>query len=123
MLKSRRTSLAQNASWLTVLGLFTVISVAKAVTVTSPDGLVTATLAAPGGNLTYSVSYRGATVVENSSLGLTVNGTYVGAGVTLNPGSVYAANETFASRHGMRAVATHHYQAQNGLVGHARREH
>jgi alpha-glucosidase len=118
MLKSCRTSLAQNASLLTGLGLFTVSSVAKAVTVTSPDGLVTATLAASGSNLAYSVSYRGATVVENSALGLTVNGTNVGAGATLNPGSVYAANETFASRHGMHAVATNHFQAQLGLVSH-----
>jgi hypothetical protein len=95
------------------------MNVAPAVTVTSPDGHVAATVEAPGGNLTYSVSYRGVTVVENSALGLTVNGTNVGTGVAVNPGSVYAANETFASRHGIHATATNHYQAQNISVSHA----
>jgi alpha-glucosidase len=95
------------------------MSIAPAVTVTSPDGQVAATVVAPGGNLTYLVSYRGVTVVENSALGLTVNGANIGTGVTVNPGSVYAANETFASRHGVHAIATNHYQAQNVVVSHA----
>jgi alpha-glucosidase len=118
MLKPCRTPLVPNAASLAVLGFLAAMNVAPAVTVTSPDGQVAATLVASGGNLTYSVSYRGVTVVENSALGLTVNGTNVGTGVAVNSGSVYAANETFASRHGIHAIATHHYQAQNISVSH-----
>jgi alpha-glucosidase len=118
MLKSCRNPLVPNAAALAVLGFLAAMNIALAVTVTSPDGQIAATVEAPGGNLTYSVSYRGVTVVENSALGLTVNGINVGTGVAVNPGSVYAANETFASRHGVHAIATNHYQAQNISVSH-----
>ncbi len=91
---------------------------ALAVTVSSPDGQVVASVNAPGGNLTYAISYRGVTVVENSALGLTVNGTNVGVGVAVSAGDSYAANETFPSRHGVKATATNHYQAQWVLVSH-----
>ncbi len=87
--------------------------------VVSPDGQVVADVSASGGNLNYTVAYRGVTVVESSALGLTVNGTNVGAAVTITGGNSYATNETFVSRHGIHATATNHYQAQSILVSHA----
>jgi alpha-glucosidase len=92
---------------------------ALAVTVSSPDGQIVATVEAPGGNLTYSVSHRGVMMVENSALGLTVNGTNVGTGVIMNASSTYAANESFPSRHAVHATATNHFQAQRMSVVHA----
>jgi alpha-glucosidase len=86
--------------------------------VVSPDGQVVATLSDAGGSLNYSVTYRGIVVVENSSLGITVNGTNLGAGVTITGSNSYAANETFASRHGIHAIATNHHQGQSILVSH-----
>jgi hypothetical protein len=104
--------------WYALTMWFARTGLVLAVTVSSPDGQVVATVEAPGGSLTYAVSYRGTTMVENSALGLTVNGTNVGTGVTTNAGSTYAANETFPSRHAVHAIATNHYQAQNLFVSH-----
>lgn len=92
---------------------------AFAVTVSSPDGNVVISVDAPAGSLTYAITYRGVTVVENSALGLVANGTNVGAGVTISAGETYAANETFPSRHAVKAIATNHYQARWVIVSHA----
>jgi alpha-glucosidase len=91
----------------------------RAAQVVSPDGQVLANLSDAGGGLNYSVTYRGIVVVENSPLGMTVNGTNLGAGVAITSGNSYAANEAFASRHGIHAIATNHHQAQSILVNHA----
>lgn len=83
-----------------------------AATISGPDGAVLATIQATGGNLTYSVTYRGVTVIETSSLGVTINGTNIGAGVSLGSASTYSTNETFPSRHGIHALGVNQYQAQ-----------
>lgn len=94
------------------------VAPAFATTIVSPDGQVVADVSASGGNLNYTVAYRGVTVVESSALGLTVNGTNLGTGVTITSGNSYATNEAFVSRHGIHAIATNHYQAQNIFVSH-----
>ncbi len=74
---------------------------------------------ASGGSLNYSVSYRGVTVIDTSALGVTVNGTNLGLGVTVGSGSSYSTNETFPSRHGIHAVGVNQYQAQLIALSHA----
>ncbi|MGC3957795.1 MAG: glycoside hydrolase family 97 N-terminal domain-containing protein [Verrucomicrobiota bacterium] len=89
-----------------------------AATVVSPDGQVIANISDAGGSLNYSITYRGIPVIENSPLGMTVNGTNLGIGVTITGGNFYTTNDTFASQHGIHANATNHYQAQSMLVSH-----
>lgn len=86
-----------------------------AATITGPDGLVRVTVQISSGNLTCSVAYRGTTVIETSALGLTVNGTNLGSGVTISGAAAYSTNEAFLSRQGIHAVGLNHYEAQ--LVG------
>ena len=80
--------------------------------VSSPDGNVVVSVSLAAGNLVYSVAYRGATVIETSPLGLTVNTTNIGAGVIMGGFSAYGTNETFVSRSGIHATATNWYQGQ-----------
>jgi alpha-glucosidase len=92
---------------------------AQAVSINGPDGLVVATVQTSAGNLNYSVVYRGVTVIETSSLGVTVNGTNLGSGVTIASTTAYSTNETFPSRHGIHAVGVNQYQAQLITLNHA----
>jgi len=62
-----------------------------------------ATVALTGGNLTYSVSYRGATVVESSPLGMIVGGTDLGLGAALGATIDYTNTVSFTSRHGIHS--------------------
>jgi len=80
--------------------------------VSSPDGNVTATIDTANGNLVYSVIYRGAQVVENSPLGLTVNSVNLGVGATITGSCNYTTNETFVSRSGIHKLATNWYSGQ-----------
>ncbi len=95
------------------------VSLTMAVTVTGPDGAVVATVQASSGNLNYSVAWRGIAVIESSSLGLTVNGTNLGSGVTMGGTIAYSTNETFPSRHGIHAIGVNHYQGQLIALNHA----
>lgn len=90
-----------------------------AVSVAGPDGAVVATVQAPAGNLNYSVTYRGVTVIETSPLGVTVNGTNLGSGVAIGSATAYSTNETFPSRHGIHALGVNQYQAQIIPLNHA----
>lgn len=92
--------------------------ISRALTVTSSDGAIVATVQTASGNLNYSVAYRGITVIEASPLGLTVNGTNIGTGVAIGSASAYATNETFISRHGIHAVGVDQYQAQRIRLTH-----
>jgi alpha-glucosidase len=92
---------------------------AQAVTITGPDGAVVVTVQTSSGNLNYSVTYRGVTVIETSPLGLTVNGTNLGTGVTIVSTTDYSTNETFPSRHGIHAIGVNYYQAQLITLNHA----
>jgi alpha-glucosidase len=80
--------------------------------ISSPDGNVAGTVSLAAGDLVYSVTYKGVTVIEESPLGLMVNNTNVGTGVTLGGSSAYATNETFASRCGIHGTATNWYQGE-----------
>jgi alpha-glucosidase len=80
--------------------------------ISSPDGNVVGTVNVAGSSLVYSVTYKGMTVIEESPLGLAVNNTNVGTGVSIGGSSAYATNETFASRSGIHAMATNWYQGQ-----------
>ena len=53
-----------------------------AVTVSSPDGTVQASISVVSGRLTYSMTRGATTVVENSPMGVTVSGTDLGNGLT-----------------------------------------
>ncbi|HTI99722.1 MAG TPA: glycoside hydrolase family 97 N-terminal domain-containing protein, partial [Dongiaceae bacterium] len=88
-------------------------------TISSPDGQVVATVAVSAGNLTYSVNYRGADVIESSPLGATVNGVNLGTGVTVDGTAAYATNETFISRSGIHRMATNWYNDQVITFNHA----
>ncbi|HSY18968.1 MAG TPA: glycoside hydrolase family 97 N-terminal domain-containing protein [Candidatus Acidoferrales bacterium] len=90
-----------------------------AVSVTGPDGAVVATVQTTSGNLNYSVTFHGQTVIEASALGVTVNGTNIGSGVTIGSSSTYATNEMFPSRHGIHALGVNNYQAQLINLNHA----
>jgi alpha-glucosidase len=90
-----------------------------AVTVTGPDGAVVATVQTSSGNLSYSVAYRGVTVIETSSLGITVNGTNLGSGLTIGGATAYSTNEIFPSRHGIHAMGVDQYQGQIITLNHA----
>src|SRR5689334_6600330 len=86
--------------------------VAGAVTILGPDGAVAATVQTTSGNLNYSVMFHGVTVIETSALGVTVNGTNIGSGVTIGSTGAYATNEMFPSRHGIHTLGANSYQAQ-----------
>jgi len=92
---------------------------ASAVTVTGPDGAVVATVQTTSGNLNYSVTYRGVPVIEASSLGVTVNGTNLGSGVTIAGATAYSTNGIFPSRHGIHATGVDQFQAQLITLNHA----
>ncbi|HEY4417608.1 MAG TPA: glycoside hydrolase family 97 N-terminal domain-containing protein, partial [Verrucomicrobiae bacterium] len=86
--------------------------------ISSPDGNVVVNVTAPSGNLSYSVTYRGVTVIETSPLGLTVNHANIGTGVAIGSSAAYGTNETFVSRSGIHAMATNWYQGQIIAITH-----
>ncbi|MDB6113040.1 MAG: hypothetical protein JWR69_4790, partial [Pedosphaera sp.] len=109
--------------WLRVLMMAALVMVdaglAMAVTITGPNGAVVTTVQTASGNLNYSVTFRGVTMVETSSLGVTVNGTNLGSGVTIGSATAYSTNEVFSSRHGIHALAVDQYQGQIITLNHA----
>jgi alpha-glucosidase len=110
----------RQASWLVLLALLCPgAGSVLAVSVAGPDSAVVALVQTAAGNLNYSVTYRGVTVIETSALGVTVNGTNLGSGVTMGSATAYSTNETFASRHGIHAVGVNQYQAQLITLNHA----
>jgi alpha-glucosidase len=84
------------------LGL-AVLNCAHGNTITSPDGNAVATVSADSGNLSYSISYRGVTVIESSPLGFTINNTNLGEGVVLGGFTSEDRSISFASRQGIHA--------------------
>src|SRR4051812_49155214 len=89
------------------IGILATALVCQAATsiVTSPDEQIVTTITDGAGALNYTVEYRGLVVIEASSLGVTVDGTNLGSGVTITGATSYSTNESFASRHGIHAVA------------------
>ncbi len=78
-------------------------------TVRSPGGDLAATIHVDGnGQLTYSVQHDRVRVLEDSPLGITVDGIKLGAGVTLGAAKTTTVNETYASR-GVHTMAVNHY--------------
>lgn len=92
---------------------------AMAVTITGPSGAVVATVQTSSGNLNYSVTYRGVAVIETTSLGVTVNGTNLGSGVTIGSATACSTNQMFSSRHGIHAMGVDQYQGQIITLNHA----
>jgi len=79
-------------------------------TVTSPGGHLVAAISVDGsGQLTYSVQHGRVPVLEDSPLGITVDGVKLGEGVTLGAAKTTTVNETYASR-GVHAAAVNHYR-------------
>lgn len=84
-----------------VLVAATIITCAGAapgqVTVTSPDGSLVGTFKIVSGRLTYNLTRGGQTILEDSALGITVDGTDLGASATLGSLSAPTAiNESYA---------------------------
>jgi hypothetical protein len=90
----------------------------QADTITSPNGSIVANVTISGGNLVYSVTFNGVTVIETSRLGLTVNGSDLGAGVTITGGTSASGSYNFASRHGVHATASGSTQGRTINVRH-----
>lgn len=67
----------------------------SAQTITSPDGKVSAAICLSGGSLCYTVQRQGATMVESSNLGITINGVNLGSGVTLGTAIRTSIDETY----------------------------
>jgi Glycosyl-hydrolase 97 N-terminal/Glycoside hydrolase 97/Glycosyl-hydrolase 97 C-terminal, oligomerisation len=63
----------------------------------------------PAGHLVYTVSFKGSTVIEESPLGITVEGVDLGAAVTLGPVTRSTVNETYPWR-GVKSVAVNHFK-------------
>ena len=104
---------------LVLLGATDRTGLSQAITVSNEDGSIVAMVTATGGNLTYSVTYRNVKVIESSPLGVTINGTNLGVGVTLGTSSGYFTNISFASRQGVHSVAAEQISGQRITVNHA----
>ncbi|MGA1836112.1 glycoside hydrolase family 97 N-terminal domain-containing protein [Herbiconiux sp. 11R-BC] len=80
-------------------------------TVTSPDGQTVATVSTDAaGTLSYTVTQRGVTVVKPSALGLVVDGTDWGTGVTLGTASTASVDESYPLM-GFHDTARDHHNA------------
>lgn len=104
---------------LALFGLTGAICLSQSITVSNADGSIAAVVTATGGNLTYSVTYRNVPVIEPSPLGVTIDGTNLGVGVTLGTSSGYFTNISFSSRQGVHAVAAEQINGQRITVNHA----
>ncbi len=81
-----------------------------ATTMHSPDGRVQAHLTVSDrGQLHYSVTFKGAVVVETSPLGITVDGIELGEGVELKPPAQSKVDETYATRGNHTQAHNHHH--------------
>src|SRR5687767_970618 len=65
------------------------------IAVTSPDGNVRLRLVQLDGRLGYEVRFKDRPAIEPSRLGITVDGTDIGQGVTLGEPKPYRVNETY----------------------------
>jgi hypothetical protein len=92
---------------------------ADADTVTSPNGAIVANVTVSGGNLVYSVSLNGITVIESSRLGVTVNGSDLGSGATITGGTDRTSSFSFPSRQGVHATASGPTRGRTINVSHA----
>lgn len=88
------------------------------VTISSPDGAVEFNTFLDNGQLMYSVMFSDRPVIENSLLGLTVEDTDLGNGVTFGEAEAYEANETYPWR-GKHSTATNHYKGIQLPITHA----
>ncbi|MBN1344087.1 MAG: glycoside hydrolase family 97 catalytic domain-containing protein [Phycisphaerae bacterium] len=87
-------------------------------TVTSPGGVVQATVSVDNaGQLAYRVQRGGAVVVEDSRLGVTVDGVKLGDGVTVGAPKMTAVNEEYPWR-GVHAKAVNHCNVMALPVAH-----
>lgn len=80
------------------------------VSVSSPDHHIVFTLQNQNGKLTYQINYNKAQVIENSNLGLNVNGSQVGLNSKILKVEKYSANETYTTR-GVHNTAKNQYKA------------
>ena len=78
-------------------------------TITSPSGALTVTVKVVGDRLYYSLNRGSDVLLEDSPLGVTVDGIDLGGGVSGISGSaVMVTNETYATR-GVHPIAVNHY--------------
>jgi alpha-glucosidase len=97
--------------------LLAALPVAHAQTVASPDNNIQVNVSVASGRLTYSVAYKGTTVIEASPLGVTVNSTDLGQGVSVGSTTTYNANTAYAWR-GTHATAVNNYNGRRYPVTH-----
>lgn len=91
-------------------GLLAVVALAAPVTLDSPNGNLHVVVddTRPAG-LTYTVTYKGRSVVEPSPLGITVEGQNLGEGATLGTPATKVNYESYATR-GVHAMAFNYYR-------------
>ena len=68
----------------------------QTITVQSPNSSVVSTIKISSSRLTYNLTRGGTSVLEDSSMGVTINGVDLGLGVTFGTPTVQTINETYA---------------------------
>jgi alpha-glucosidase len=87
-------------------------------TLTSPDGKVKVRVFVNGNDaLTYNITRNRTKILEDSPIGITVDGIDLGSFVVLDEPKVHTANETYPWR-GVHSVAVNHYNGATIWVTH-----
>ena len=80
-----------------------------AVKISSPDGKIEFQMFSRDGHLMYSMTFNGKPVIEDSMLGLIVDGGDIGAGASAAGHKLYERNETYPLR-GKHSTANNHFK-------------
>lgn len=97
-------------------GALCLISQALGVTVTSPDGGITATVEHSDGKVVFSLKKGSVTIVEPSVLGLVVDGANLGEGISGVSGIAQASEDETYAWHGGKSVATNQCNVMDVVV-------
>lgn len=86
--------------------------------VSSPDrNVALRVMVAPGGQLTWSATFRGQPIIEPSDLGILIDGTSLGAGPEIRSVETYRVDETYPWR-GVHATAVNRANGARILLRH-----
>lgn len=86
--------------------------------IVSPDGNVELNVFVERGQLMYSLTFKGKSVIEASPIGLVLNNVNIGKGVSFGKPELYEENETYPWR-GKHSIATNHFKAARIPVTHS----
>jgi len=90
--------------------LFAKVSQAdKGTTLASPDGKIRLIVKSANGNLSYSIEFNKAQILESSHLGLTVNGKAIGENSSITKIVTYSKNESYPYR-GVHSLALNKFK-------------